>query len=183
MVIGNNITLLSLDVGSPASPAGPCTPGERRLTGCRGSTLESVSPTGVSTAWPAAALLLVVPRLLLATVSQMTNGTSQYSAEGENGRMDKDVTSLLHFTLHSPMTNPPLLSLSLHSTAVNTQRLAWAGSSGQRGRLSSRPLGRPHVSLKRPLHPPPSDPLNSAQRGALIVTGGIGDTRRGEPMN
>lgn len=76
------------------------------------------------TAGPAAALLLAVPRRLLGTVSPMTNGTSQYSAEGENSRMDKDVTSPPHFTLHSPMTNPPFLSLSAHLTAVNTQRLA-----------------------------------------------------------
>lgn len=144
------------------------------------------SPPIPGTAVLAAASLLAVPRRLFGTVSQMTNGTSQYSAEGENSRMDKDVTSPPHFTLHSPMTNPPSLSLLRLALHRSKHTAPGAGLPWTKGRLlGSGPLGRPHVSLKRLFFffSPPPDPLNSAQRGALIVTGGIGDTRRGEPMN
>lgn len=90
--------------------------------------------------------------------------------------MDKDVTPLPHFPLHSPMTNPPSLSSSSsHFTAVNTP-VPCVGSRRQRGVSPVPDHSAVLTCLSRDifffLFPPPPDLLNSAQRGALIVTGG-----------
>lgn len=40
------------------------------------------------------ALILAISHQVSNTLSEMSNDTSQYSIESENGRMDKDVTLL-----------------------------------------------------------------------------------------
>lgn len=104
--------------------------------------------------WASSGLAISYSSAPLQHKSPMTNGTSQYSAEEENSRMDKDVTSLLHFTLHSPMTNPPSFSFPLHSAAVNTRRLAWAPWTKGRFR-TTRPSSRvsPETYSQTPSRP------------------------------
>lgn len=44
--------------------------------------------------WPILALILSISYQVSNTLSEMSNDTSQYSSESENGRMDKDMTLL-----------------------------------------------------------------------------------------